>query len=61
MEYKKAIVILIGLADKKELNPEEKEAITTAIGVMDCAILGESQLKSYINSKKAKRDQGMRL
>ena len=57
MEYKTAIGVLTELLKKQVLNIEEKEAVTTAIGVLDCAALGQSQLKSYIKSKKDKKDK----
>jgi len=42
MEYKKAVAILISLLDKHSLDAEEKEAVLTAIGVLDLASLAKS-------------------
>jgi hypothetical protein len=60
MEYKKAIAILTGLLKNQQLNGEEKEAVTTAIGVLDCAAIGENQMKSYIRAKKSKREESLK-
>jgi len=61
MEYKKAIRVLIGLLDKKALDLEEREAVLAAIGVLDCASLGENRMKRIIKAKKAKRDKSAEL
>jgi len=53
MEYKKAISILTDLLDKYSLDPEEKEAVTTAIGVLGWVSLSKSRIKAL----KAKRDK----
>jgi hypothetical protein len=52
MEYQKAIAILKNLLDKHSLNDEEKEAVTTAIGILSWVTLSKSKLKA----QKAKRD-----
>lgn len=54
MEDKKAMNILISLAEKYSLTPEEKEAILTAIGILSWSSLGESRMKRIIKSHKAK-------
>ncbi|MDD4858782.1 MAG: hypothetical protein PHR56_01050 [Dehalococcoidales bacterium] len=53
MEYDKAISILKTILEKPSLNVEEKEAITTAIGMLSWGALGQSRLKT----QKAKRDK----
>ncbi|HEY90584.1 MAG TPA: hypothetical protein G4O07_02000 [Dehalococcoidia bacterium] len=53
MEYQKAIAILKSLLDKPSLDAEEKEAVTTAIGVLSWGSLSESKRKA----QKAKRDK----
>ena len=53
MEYKKAIAILTSLLDRHPLNAEEKEAVTTAIGILSWGALAQSKLKV----QKAKRDK----
>ncbi len=54
MEHKEAIVILKSMLDKHPLNAEEKEAVTTAIGMLSWGALSKSRLKVL----KAKRDKG---
>jgi hypothetical protein len=53
MEHQKAIDILKNLSDKPSLNPGEKEAVMTAIGVLGWGALGKSRIKAL----KAKRDK----
>ncbi len=55
MEYKKAVAILMSLLDKHSFNAEEKEAVLTAIGVLDLASLAKSSIKRKIKAQKAKR------
>jgi hypothetical protein len=56
MEHQKAIDILKSLLDKPSLNPGEKEAVMTAIGVLGWGALGKSKIKAL----KAKRDKSTR-
>ncbi len=51
-QYQKTIDILQALAAKYPLEPEEKEAITTAVGLLSWARLGESRLKSLGAKRK---------
>ena len=53
MEYEKAIAILKKLLDRHPLNTEEKEAVTTAIGMLSWGSLSRSRIKA----QKAKRDK----
>ena len=53
MEYQKAIDILKKLLEKHPLNPEEKEAVMTAIGVLSLGSLAKSRIKNI----KAKREK----
>lgn len=53
MEYEKAITILQNLLDKHPLSDEEKEAVTTAIGLLSIGSLAMGKIRA----KKAKRDQ----
>jgi len=57
MEYKKAVTILISLLDRHSLDDEEKEAVLTAIGILDWASLSKSGIKAQIKARKAKRDK----
>ncbi|MFZ2390704.1 MAG: hypothetical protein WAW15_02725 [Minisyncoccales bacterium] len=57
MEYKKAISVLSKIMDKYLLDTEEKEAILTAIGTLDCGSLAENRFKKIIKGKKAKREK----
>jgi len=59
MEYKKALAILLKMLDRCALEGEEKEAVLTAVGVLDAASLGENRFKSIIKARKEKRDKGV--
>jgi hypothetical protein len=59
MEYKKAIDILLKMLDKGSLSAEEKEAILTAIGTLDCGALAKNRLKRIIKTQKARREKGL--
>ena len=54
MEYKKAIDVLMDFLKKNKLCSEEKEAVLTAIGVLDWASIGKNRMKSIIKAKKEK-------
>jgi len=54
MEYKKAIDILLKLLKKDSINHEEKEAITLAIGSLDCGSLFKNRFKGIIKARKTK-------
>jgi hypothetical protein len=53
MEDKKAIAILMNLLKKKSLDNEEKEAISSAIGLLSWTSLSQTRIKNL----KAKRDK----
>lgn len=55
MEYKEAIGILLKMMERSN-NPEEKEALLTAIGTLDCGSLADNRLKGIMKSKKEKKD-----
>ncbi len=57
MEYKKAITILSKMLNKYSLTAEEKEAIITALGTLDCGSLAENRFKSIIRGRKAKQEK----
>jgi hypothetical protein len=57
MEYKEATAILMKLLKKPQLSAEEKEALLTAIGVLDLACLAKSSVKRKIKAQKAKREK----
>ena len=61
MGYKEAITILMGLLDKRQLSAKEKEAVLTAIGVLDWANLGKNRMKRILKAKKAKREKDLEL
>ncbi len=56
MEDKKAADILMKLLDKKILNAEEKEAVSTAIGILSWTVLSQSRIKAM----KTKRDKNIK-
>lgn len=61
MDYKKALEILtIILKDKNSFTAEEKEAMMTAIGVLDFAALGKKRFEAIIKAKKAKREKDVK-
>ena len=55
MEPKEAIEILQKMLEKESLTDKEKEAITTAMGMLSWTSLARSSLKA----RKAKRDKSM--
>jgi len=57
MEYKKAISVLMKIMKKPSLNAEEKEAMVTAIGTLDCGSLASNRIKGIIKGKKDKKDK----
>lgn len=59
MEYKKAVTILMSLLDRHSLDEAEKEAVLTAIGVLDLASLAKSSIKRKIKARKAKREKSI--
>ena len=57
MEYKKAIEILLKIMNQHSLGDEEKEAMRTAIGTLDCGSLVENRFKQIVKGIKTKRDK----
>ncbi|MGI2336459.1 MAG: hypothetical protein ACRKGH_07465 [Dehalogenimonas sp.] len=53
MDHKTATDILLKLAQKPTLSPEEKEAVMTAVGVLGWSSLAQSRIKNI----KAKKDR----
>ncbi|MFH1036860.1 MAG: hypothetical protein V1756_02265 [Patescibacteria group bacterium] len=51
MEHKKAISVLINILDKRSISAEEKEAVLTAIGVLDWASRAKSRIKALKDRK----------
>ena len=45
---------------KPSLNAEEKEAMVTAIGTLDCGSLASNRIKGAIKGKKAKRENDVK-
>lgn len=58
MEYKEAQKVLFGLAKKLGLKKEEKEAVLTAVGVLDYGILAKNRYKRIIKAQKDKKEKG---
>lgn len=54
MDHQKAIAVLQSLLEKRSLDAEEKEAVTTAIGILSWTALAKSRVKA----QKARRDKG---
>lgn len=59
MDFKQAIAVLTKMLAERSLDPEEKEAVSTAIGVLDWASLGKNRLKSMAEKRKEKRDKSV--
>ncbi len=59
MEYKEAVAILMKLLDKYKLDEEEKEAVLTAIGLLDLGSLAKSSIKRKIKAIKAKKEKDL--
>jgi len=57
MNDKQAMNILMSLRDKPSLTAEEREAVSTAIGILSWSSLGESRIKRIIEKHKAKRER----
>jgi hypothetical protein len=57
MEYKEAVTILMVLLNRHSLNTKEKEAVLTAIGLLDWAAIGKKRMKSIMKARKDKRDK----
>jgi hypothetical protein len=57
MEYKQAIDILLKMLDTHSLTDEEKEAVTLAIGTLDCGKLAKNRFDGIMKTMKAKRDK----
>ncbi|NUM25620.1 MAG: hypothetical protein HUU49_03280 [Candidatus Buchananbacteria bacterium] len=55
MEYKKAATILVDLLENPALSPAEKQALSTAIGVLAWASLSDNRIKKL----KAKREEAV--
>ncbi len=53
MEEKKAVVVLNWLLQKDTLEPEEKEAVSAAIGLLSWNALAKSRLQA-LKTKRAK-------
>ncbi len=60
MEYKKAVAILMKLLEKHPLNEEEREAVLTAVGMLDWASIAKNRMKDKIKSWKEKREKDIK-
>jgi hypothetical protein len=54
MDYKKAIEILINLQKKDSLSKDEKEAVSSAVGILSWVSLAKNRFKSH--KEKEERD-----
>ncbi len=59
MDYKQAIAVLTKMLEERSLDAEEKEAILTAIGILDWASLGKTRLKNLAERRKERRDKSI--
>ena len=59
MDYKQAISVLTKMLEERSLDGEEKEAVLTAIGVLDWASLGKNRFKSMMEKRKNRRDKSV--
>lgn len=59
MEYKEAITFLVKMLDRYSLDSGEKEAVLTAIGVLDWASLGKNRMKGILKARKEKIEKSI--
>jgi len=59
MEYKKAIDVLMKLLNKNQISSEEKEAILTAIGILDWAHFGKKRMMNIAKARKEKLNKDL--
>jgi hypothetical protein len=52
MEDKKALAILVKMAQKYPLEPEEKEALSEAVGILSWTSLSESRIRNIKEKRK---------
>jgi len=57
MEYEKALSVLKTLLVKHPLDPEEKEAVRTAIGVLTLGTIAKNQFKNRAKAQRTKQDK----
>jgi len=57
MEYKEAISVLTGLLKKYALNAEEKEAVLTAIGILDWGSIAKKSAGRKMKAWKSKKEK----
>lgn len=56
MDDKKAAEILIELGKKYQLQPDEKEAVSKAVGILSWSSLAETRLKKMKDKKDKQKD-----
>lgn len=56
MEYREAISQLIRMIEKYPLEEKEREALMTAIGMLDAGALGKNRMKGIIKKKKEQQN-----
>jgi hypothetical protein len=56
MDYKEALSVLTKMLNERSLDAEEKEAVQTAIGLLDWASLGKNRMKSMVEKRRAQRE-----
>jgi hypothetical protein len=61
MEYKKTIAILMKLQDRRKISAEEKEAVWTAIGVLDWALIAQKSMRNRIKAQKSRLAKSIEL
>ena len=59
MEYKKALTILMDMLRKHSFNTEEKEALLTAIGLLDLGSLAKKRMITKAKLQKNKKDKAV--
>ncbi|MFZ2190341.1 MAG: hypothetical protein WA057_02600 [Candidatus Magasanikiibacteriota bacterium] len=61
MEYKKALSVLLKMLNKYSFTTEEKEAMNTAVGTLDCGSLMDTRFKGIMKSRKKKQAKDLKL
>lgn len=59
MKYKEAKEILLKLMEKLGLDAKEKQAIMTAVGLLDSGNLFKNSVKRMIKAKKDKKEKDL--
>ncbi len=57
MDYKKAVAVLMKMSARHSLDAEEKEAVLTAVGVLDWVSFGKKRVIGMMKARKENREK----